>query len=78
MDNDRQRCDSIHRNSRKSGLHLGDFRPRLVREFLKLGGDLSKCPFGHQYDGPIIRWTDGYPWMFSSKGQKELFDEGSI
>jgi hypothetical protein len=56
----------------------GDFWPRLRRLFIQFGGDPSRCPFGHDYAGPVIRWSDeGWPYMHSSK-QKELFDEGQI
>ncbi len=62
-------------------LAIGDYFPRLRREVSRLGGSLDACPFStstYQYTGPVIRWTDGYPWMQSSKSQGELFHEGSL
>lgn len=56
----------------------GDYFPRLRRLFTQLGGDMSRCPFGPDYAGPVIRWSDeGWPYMHSSN-QKELFNEGSL
>lgn len=58
------------------GLHIGDYYPRLVRETLKHRKPSDCCPFnapGHTYGGPVIHWTDGYPWMYCHK-QAAMFD----
>lgn len=63
------------------GLHIGDCYPRLMREAVRLGISAADCPFDtetYRYTGPVIRWTDGYPWMKSGTPQGELFHEGPI
>lgn len=70
--------DSLIQEGGGAPASIGDFFPRLRRLFIQLGGDLTRCPFGHDYAGPVIRWSDeGWPFMHSSN-QKELFDEGAI